>query len=109
MGGKKKGGGGGKKGKKGGDDDEINQDDMYQVLVNKVAALKSRIFLEQERRDNALATTEEIREKETKLDKDMDDHHDKTKEQVNAMTKIYKNMEDGKNTEIEICRKEVDK
>ena len=105
MGGKKKAGGGKKK--KAGDDDEINQDQLYEVLKAKVDSLKSRIFLEQERRDNAMALTEEIREKEQGLDTKMDEHHENTRDQVKAMTKIYKNMEDGKNTEIDKCSQEV--
>ena len=66
MGGKKKNA---KKGKKGGDDDEINQDQLYDMLKAKVEALKSRIYLEQERRDNAEAIIDDIRGKESLLDK----------------------------------------
>ena len=107
MGGKKKGGGAKKK--KGGDDDEINQDQLYDMLKAKVEALKSRIYLEQERRDNAEAIIDDIRQKEEALDKDMDDQKDETDTQVNNMTKIYRQMEDSKNTEITESRKEVEK
>ena len=107
MGGKKKGGGAKKK--KGGDDDEINQDQLYDMLKAKVEALKSRIYLEQERRDNAEAIIDDIRQRESALDKDMDDQKDETDTQVNNMTKIYRQMEDSKNTEITESRKEVEK
>ena len=60
MGGKKKGGGAKKK-SKGGDDDEIDQNQLYEILKAKVDSLKSRIYLEQERKDNAKATQEDIR------------------------------------------------
>ena len=106
MGGKKKGGGAKKK--KGGDDDEINQDQLYDMLKAKVEALKSRIYLEQERRDNAEAIIDDIRQRESALDKDMDDQKDETDTQVNNMTKIYRQMEDSKNTEITLSRKEVE-
>ena len=66
MGGKKKAGK--KGGKKGGDDDEINQDQLYDMLKAKVEALKSRIYLEQERRDNAEAIIDDIRNREAALD-----------------------------------------
>ena len=107
MGGKKKGGGAKKK--KGGDDDEINQDQLYDMLKAKVEALKSRIYLEQERRDNAEAIIDDIRQRESALDKEMDDQKDDTDTQVNNMTKIYRQMEDSKNTEITESRKEVEK
>ena len=38
----------------------------------------------------------------------MDDQKDETKSQVTNMTKIYRQMEDSKNTEIDISRKEVE-
>ena len=64
MGGKKKGGGKGKKGGKGkGDDDgEIDQGTLNEILTAKVQALKARLVLEQDRRDNAMSNVEAIRE-----------------------------------------------
>ena len=96
MGGKKKAGGG-KKATKGGDDDEIKQDDLYEILKAKVDALKSRIFLEQERRDNAKVNEKEIRAAGAKLDEDMGKHKDTTRSHVKQMTKIYKSMEESNN------------
>ena len=62
MGGKKKAGK--KAGKKGDDDGEINQDDLHDILKAQVETLKSRIVLEQERRDKALDNKETMREEE---------------------------------------------
>ena len=59
KGGKKKGGG-----KKGDDDGEINQDELHDMLKAQVDALRTRLVLEQERRDNADSKRDEIREKE---------------------------------------------
>ena len=106
MGGKKKGGGGKKK-KAGGDDDEMNQDVLKDILFAKVETLKSQIYLEQERRDNANATIEELRKEEEDLDNRMESHHGETRIQVTQMTRVYRNMEDGKNREIDDCSNEV--
>ena len=105
MGGKKKGGGGKKK--KGGDDDGIPSDELYEILKAKVDSLKSRIYLEQERRDNAYSTIEYIRSREGDLDKDISDHKKETHKQVETMKTIYKKMESEKNEEIEECFQEV--
>ena len=50
--------GGAKKKGKGGDDDEISQDVLYEILKAKVDSLKARIYLEQERKENAIAKQE---------------------------------------------------
>ena len=95
MGGKKKGGGKGKKGgKKGGDDDgEIDQSTLNEILTAKVQALKARLVLEQDRRDNSDANVEAIREEGHTMQGDMDEDKQKTREMVNKMTQIYKSME----------------
>ena len=59
MGGKKKAGK--KAAKKGDDDGEINQDELHDILKAQVDALKQRLVLEQERRDNADSKRDEIR------------------------------------------------
>lgn len=69
MGGKKKGGA--KKGKKGDDDGEIDQTVLQGMLAASVAALKSRLVLEQERRDNARKKMEVLEEEDTDLDGEM--------------------------------------
>ena len=105
MGGKKKAGGAKKK--KGGDDDEINQDQLYEILKAKVDSLKSRIYLEQERKNNAELNTETIRESVSGLNDKMDNHHTDTVTKVNAMAKVYGQMENTKNEKIEASRIEV--
>ena len=69
MGGKKKGGA--KKAKKGDDDGEIDQTALQGMLAASVAALKSRLVLEQERRDNARKKMEILEEEDTDLDGEM--------------------------------------
>ena len=59
MGGKKKGGKA-KKGKGGDDDGEIDQGTLNEILTAKVQALRSRLFLEQERRENAVAKVADL-------------------------------------------------
>ena len=92
--------GGKKKGGKGDDEGEISQDMLYEILRSKVEALKSRIVLEQERRDNATTKIDEIRYDGEELEGTMDDSKVKTKEIVSHMTKQYKNMEDNLNKQI---------
>lgn len=72
MGGKKKGGA--KKGKAGDDDGAVSPDVLYDILKAKVDALKSRIVLEQERRQNALTMQDEFRSEGEKLANDMSDN-----------------------------------
>ena len=92
MGGKKKGGGK-KGGKKGGDDDgEIDQGTMNEILQAKVLALKARLVLEQERRDNADANVEHIREEGETMHDTMEVEKVKTREVVKKMTQIYEKM-----------------
>ena len=99
MGGKKKGGG--KKGAKKGDDDgEINQDDLHDILKAQVETLKSRIVLEQERRDNAISKKEEMRINEEQIGQQQEEHKEETRHTVKAMTKIYRTMETKQNEAI---------
>lgn len=93
--------GGKKKGGKGDDDGEISQDLLYEILRSKVEALKSRIVLEQERRDTAQQKIDEIRYDGEAMEGDMDDAKGKTKDIVMHMTKQYKNMEDNLNKQIQ--------
>ena len=72
MGGKKKAGK--KAAKKGDDDGEINQDELHDILKAQVDALKQRLVLEQERRDNADSKRDEIRQKEKEMDEEMEEH-----------------------------------
>ena len=107
MGGKKKGGAKKAKGKKGDDDGEINQDELHDILKAQVEALKTRLVLEQERRDNADSKRDEIREKEKQMDDDMEEHKEQTRTTVKHMTKIYRSMEESVNMKIVECEKEV--
>ena len=98
MGGKKKAGG--KKAKKGDDDGEINPEEMYDILKAQVETLKSRIVLEQERRDNAISRKEEMRIAEEGLGAQQEEHKEDTRSTVKAMTKIYRTMETKQNEAI---------
>ena len=111
MGGKKKGGGGKKKGKgggKGGDDDEYDPSVLNEILTAKVQALKARLVLEQERRDNADVNVEYIRGEDEERKGKMDDDHQNTREMVTKMTQIYKSMEKSYNEKIENYEAEVE-
>ena len=55
-----------------------------------------------------MATTESVRQEEKDLDDKMGDHHSETRDHVTTMTRVYKQMEKGKNDEIEQCRAEVE-
>ena len=106
MGGKKKAGG---KKKKGGDDDgEIDQGELHLMLAAKVASLKARLVLEQERRDNADNNVEEIREQGETMNTNMDDEKVRTREMVTKMTQIYKSMEKTYNEKIQMSEGTVD-
>ena len=106
MGGQKKAA---KKSKKGGDDDgEIDQNTMNEILTAKVGALKARLVLEQERRDNADANVETIREDGEIMHGSMDVSQDKTREMVTKMTQIYKSMEKSYNEKIETSESKVE-
>ena len=108
MGGKKKKGAGKKKGKGGDDDGEIDSSVLNDILTSKVLALKSRLVLEQNRRDNAESNVEEIRESGDDMKGDMDKHHEHTREMVGKMTQIYKSMEKQYNETIDESELEVD-
>ena len=105
--GRKKKGGGKKKGGKGDDDGEINADQLYDMLKAKVDALKSKIALEQERRDNADSKREEITEDQQTMSNDMDEDKEHTRTVVTQMTRTYKNMEEGLNRQIDENRETV--
>ena len=110
MGGKKKGGGkkgGGKKGK-GGDDDEMDQGTLNEILTAKVQSLKARLVLEQERRDNSMASVEDMREEGEKMVSDNDVEKGRTREMVTKMTQIYRQMERQYNEKIEEYEKDVE-
>lgn len=81
-----------KKGK--GDDDDKDPAQQAEFLSAVVASLKSRIALEQERRDNADSKREEIIDEGTTMNTDMGKDKDKTREIVTKMTRTYKNMEE---------------
>ena len=104
MGGKKKAA---KKAKKGDDDGEIDQNTLNEILTAKVQALKARLVLEQERRDNADANVEEIRGEGAEMQTTMDADWQKTREMVNKMTSIYKKMEKEYNEKIETSEARV--
>ena len=70
MGGKKKAA---KKAKKGDDDGEIDQGTLNEILTAKVQALKARLVLEQERRDNAEANVEDNRAEGGDMQQKMDE------------------------------------
>ena len=107
MGGKKKGGAK-KGGKKGGDDDgEVDPSVMNDILTAKVQALKARLVLEQERRDNADAKVDEIRELGEEMQSTMEIEKTKTKEVVKKMTQIYEKMANEYQSDIEAHEKEV--
>ena len=91
MGGKKKAGK--KAGKKGDDDGEINQDDLHDILKAQVETLKSRIVLEQDRRDKANSNKDDMREDEKTRDDEQEEHKKHTRTVVHQMTKIYRTME----------------
>lgn len=98
MGGKKKGGA--KKGKKGDDDGEIDQTVLQGMLAASVAALKSRLVLEQERRDNARKKMELLEEEDTDLDGEMGKQKEITRSTVSKMTMVYRQMETHFNEQI---------
>ena len=98
MGGKKKAA---KKAKKGDDDGEIDQSTLNEILTAKVQALKAKLVLEQERRDNSDANVEGIREEGSEMQEKMDGDWQKTREMVNKMTSIYKKMEKEYSEKIE--------
>ena len=107
MGGKKKAA---KKSKKGGDDDgEIDQSALNEILTAKVAALKAKLVLEQERRDNAESNIDSIRQEGTVMNGDMDKHKTETRQIVSNMTTIYKSMERAYNVRIDEHEAEVAK
>ena len=99
MGGKKKAAGK-KKGKGGDDDGEIDQSVLNEILTAKVQALKARLVLEQERRDNAMAKVGEDREEAMEMDGQKTKDAEKTKTIVQKMTTIYKTMSDKYNDNI---------
>ena len=70
-------------------------------------ALKARLVLEQERRDNADANVEEIRGEGAEMQTTMDSDWQKTREMVNKMTSIYKKMEKEYNEKIETSEARV--
>lgn len=80
---------------------------MYDILSSKVMALKARLVLEQERRDNADVNVESIREEATDMKDTMDEDKGKTREMVTKMTQIYKSMEKSYNEKIEMHETEV--
>ena len=107
MGGKKKKAGGKKK--KGGDDDgEIDQNTLNEILTAKVQALKARLVLEQERRDNANCKVDEIREEGEDMNTEMGTEKQRTREMVTKMTQIYKSMEKTYNEKIMTSEGKVD-
>ena len=109
MGGKKKGGGGKKGKKKGGDDDgEIDQHTLNEILTAKVQSLKARLILEQERRDNSMASVEDMREEGDKMVGDNDVEKGRTREMVTKMTQIYRQMERQYNEKIEEFENDVE-
>ena len=79
--------------KKGGDDDgEIDQNTLNEILTAKVQALKARLVLEQDRRDNADSNVEQIREEGESMHDVMEEDKVKTREIVKKMTQIYRSM-----------------
>jgi hypothetical protein len=104
MGGKKKAAN--KKGK-GGDDDEFDPNKMNEILQAKVDALKSKIVLEQERRDQSMSNQESSREEGKEMSGKIDEAKESTRQVVTQMTKTYKNMEEGLTKDIEKAKEDV--
>ena len=90
------------KAKKGGGDDdgEIDQNTLNEILTAKVQALKARLVLEQERRDNSDSKVEEAREEGIEMDGQKSKDSISTKTMVQKMTTIYKAMSDKYNDTI---------
>ena len=70
MGGKKKGGG---DKKKGGDDDGDDPKAMQAALEAAVEGLKTKLVLEQERKDRSLTIEKQIRDNEKDLKAELDE------------------------------------
>ena len=81
---------------------------MNDILTAQVASLKSRLVLEQERRDRAECKIEEIRDEGEQMTDEMSEDKEKTREMVTKMTQIYKSMERTYNEKIEMHEKEVE-
>ena len=95
--------------KKGGDDDgEIDQNTLNEILSAKVQALKARLVLEQERRDNSEAKVEEAREGAMEMDTQKNDDYQKTQTMVHKMTTIYKTMSEKYEAKIREAETEVE-
>ena len=86
MGGKKKGGG--KKGD-GGEDDKYDPAQMTIILQAQVQSLKERLSSEQERRDQARASIDEIRDGEQEMLKKITAVKEQTEQIVKKMTESY--------------------
>ena len=65
-------------------------------------------MLEQERRDNAEANVESIREDGDSMNSKMGEDKKKTREMVSKMTQIYKSMEKSYNEKIMLFETEVE-
>ena len=73
-----------------------------------MASLKARLVLEQERRDNAEANVESIREEEGQMTEKMFEESKNTRRMVTKMTEIYKKMEKEYNEKIEKAELQVE-
>ena len=73
---------------------EVTAEKTFKELERSVDALKSRIVLEQERRDRADTSVREMNENNTVLKTTIEEQKAETKECVTEMTTSYNQMKD---------------
>ena len=103
--GKKKGG----KGKKGAEDGEMDPGKLTGILQAQVDTLAQRICNEQERFDRAEDRIEQSRTEGTEMTERMQTHDKDAKNKIQAMTSMYREMEQTSMKDIDDLDMEIEK